>query len=269
MQKNIGFLHLKVRKERIMYDKQTRTLKLLKEFLDIANKHNLEYLVFYGSLLGTIRHNGFIPWDDDIDLVIPKETLDFLVKNYPEKIKTNENSNNFLLIPKFSNDREDNENAVFLDLFVGVKTTKQNIKKYLSLRNKIRYLHSFTHRKTFKCQWGVKILKILLCWTWLTKKYSFKNAYNDLHNEKGSLFCIINWPFKKVTWNNVFNNLDFKNYTMHKFEDTMIKVPSNWEEILIKNYGVNWKTPIQYKISEHLGMYDMNVCVTKNKKNSI
>ncbi|WP_406615995.1 diacylglycerol cholinephosphotransferase Mf1 [Mycoplasmopsis hyopharyngis] len=248
-----------------MTDKQLRTLNLLKEFVQIANENNLDYLIFYGSLLGTIRHNGFIPWDDDVDLVISKETFDFLKQNYLHKLKINENSNNFLLIPKFSNDEDTNEEAVFLDLFVGVPTTNKRIKKYLSIKNKVRYIHSFSHRRTFKCQWGIRALKPLLCWSWLSKRYLFNDAYNDLFDKDGNLFAIINWPFKKVTYNNIFDNIDFKNYTMHQFEDIQVRVPSNWEEIFLKNYGPNWKTPIKYKMSEHLGMYDMNVYTTKKK----
>ncbi|UUD36805.1 LPS biosynthesis protein [Mycoplasmopsis californica] len=251
-----------------MTDKQIRTLDLLKEFVEIADKHQLEYLIFYGSLLGTIRHNGFIPWDDDIDLVITKETYDFLVEHYPDKIKTNENSNNFLLIPKFSNDDDTNINAVFLDLFVIVKTSKPNIKKYTSPKRVLRWMATFINRKTHKYQWGINILKVLFFWTRWWKKYTFKKAYNDLYDKNGDVFCIIFSPMKKDTLCNIFDNIDFKNYKTHKFEDTVVRVPNNWEEIFLKNYGPNWRTPIKYKYCEHFGMYDMYVCTyrPKNKK---
>lgn len=81
--------------------KQKESYELLKEFVEIANKNNLKYSVFFGTLLGTIRHQGFIPWDDDIDVIIPLETLEFFQTNYPQYIKDNTNGN-FLLIPKYT-----------------------------------------------------------------------------------------------------------------------------------------------------------------------
>ncbi len=42
----------------------------LKDFTEISNKHNIDYCIMFGLLLGMLRHRGFIPWDDDIDIVI-------------------------------------------------------------------------------------------------------------------------------------------------------------------------------------------------------
>lgn len=39
----------------------------------ICRKHNLKYFMAFGSLLGVVRHNGFIPWDDDIDICMPRD----------------------------------------------------------------------------------------------------------------------------------------------------------------------------------------------------
>jgi|GEM_PF-143694 len=50
---------------------QSVSMDLLKAFISFCEKHQLRYMLYYGTLIGAVRHQGFIPWDDDIDVSMP------------------------------------------------------------------------------------------------------------------------------------------------------------------------------------------------------
>lgn len=64
---------------------QLADTELLRIFHDICQKHNLVYWIDYGTLLGAVRHKGFIPWDDDVDVVMPRKDYKMAEKIIPEE----------------------------------------------------------------------------------------------------------------------------------------------------------------------------------------
>lgn len=57
-------------------------IQILDDVVDFCDREGLTYFLAYGTLIGAIRHNGYIPWDDDIDLVMPRKDYDYFLKNY-------------------------------------------------------------------------------------------------------------------------------------------------------------------------------------------
>ncbi|MCR5761469.1 MAG: LicD family protein [Sphaerochaetaceae bacterium] len=56
-----------------------RLVVLLKKFIDFCEKENLTYYLAFGTVLGAVRHKGFIPWDDDVDVSMPREDYNKLL----------------------------------------------------------------------------------------------------------------------------------------------------------------------------------------------
>lgn len=61
--------------------------EMLKVFRSFCEKNNIKYYLSHGTLLGAIRYNGFIPWDDDVDLLVPRSDYNRLIAIFKDDEK--------------------------------------------------------------------------------------------------------------------------------------------------------------------------------------
>ena len=65
-------------------------LLMLKDFMKLCDDNNIEYFAISGTAIGAVRHQGFIPWDDDIDVAL-------LRKDYERFVKVMKKNKQFLM----------------------------------------------------------------------------------------------------------------------------------------------------------------------------
>lgn len=128
------------------------------KFIDSVCKENgLIYFAAYGTLLGAIRHKGFIPWDDDIDIYMPRpDFIKFVevINNYehPYSIRSLNDKDYFHAFAKLSDDRtyliekqfksKSRELGVYVDIFI-LDGLPDDIKKHRSILKNVIVLQLF------------------------------------------------------------------------------------------------------------------------------
>ena len=83
---NFLFKYTDIKVTGTLRDIQLIYVELMKFIDNVCNKYDLEYWLAYGTLIGAVRHEGFIPWDDDFDIIMMRTDYDKLIEVLPEEI---------------------------------------------------------------------------------------------------------------------------------------------------------------------------------------
>lgn len=258
---------------------QTILLAYLLEVDRICKKHNIKYFLGGGTLLGAIRHHGFIPWDDDADIMMLREDYDkfYNIASYEMPIgmtfQTNENDKNcFYEFAKFRLD-----DTVFATGFA---------KEHKNMHNGLAF-DIFCHDKTANSKIGQKIH---LAITLFTRALVF-NKWNNRKVENGSKiqsvitdFCKTIFPIRFSLWlqkktlkffkskknakylydgmgRNIYNGsfpIEYLDEVIYvDFEGYQLPVPKEYDKYLTFLYGDYMELA---PLSTRLGCHEIKLC---------
>jgi len=245
-------------------------LELLEELKKVCKKHNLTYFAFYGALLGAMRHKGFIPWDDDIDVAMKREDYEKLCKIGPEEFKgkfffQDEKTDNgyFYGHAKIRNSettairkanwksKQKFNQGIFLDIFpMDYVPDDDNEsyafeKKMTNMHRPLKFVKYWYVERDYK---GIKNkIRYIVYKTMLAivgdKNYfaKYKKALMKYDGKKtNSLAIISELSYENKKWKASL----FDEMIEVPFENTSISVPKEYDEILSVTYK-NWRVPVK------------------------
>lgn len=244
---------------------QLKILDIVKDIDNICKKNNIEYYLAYGSCLGAVRHSGFIPWDDDFDIMIKyddyikflricEEELD-KSKYFVQTLETDPNyylsfakirNINTTLIEE-ANKNIDIVNGIYVDVFPLVGYPNSKIKQLLFKINRAFALSA--NINVINNKFLSKIFKLLLKTFGKQKilKYCTKQCVKYSCDKSKHLISVfdgdgvdVNLTTAEILGNPIYAN----------FEDITLPIPHNFDTYLRNIYGDYMKFPSKEQIEQ-------------------
>ena len=211
---------------------QLRIVDILVEIDRICRKHNIQYWIDFGTLLGAVRHGGFIPWDDDVDVAMPTEDYHRFLEIAPNELsdpfflqtkKTDPSytfplnkvrDKNSFFITQHEDFTKDYQKGLYIDLFevmpypsVSPKLQKFimhwllktvfffSVKQDVSIKNHIAAITFPILKAGFELLWGILCLKP-------KNKLGYEKHYNTYGNSytKDMIFPLKDIEFEGKTF---------------------------------------------------------------------
>ena len=277
---------------------QNVILEIYKEFQRICNKYNLKYYAIGGTCIGAIRHNGFIPWDDDMDLAMP---IDDYLKF--KEIACNELNQNYRLLDYLDTTRFYRNN-----LFIKIEDIRTTFVEKSEINDVNKYKGvCLDIMPICGCSKDIKKRKKLIFqfYKYIKLNQTKNRSINEMKSVKGKLLWLLTQPivcFKKDTYylkkcedlakiytlnesndvlfiwripvrgnyKNCFPYSFFAESTSKNFEDTLIECPIDYDNYLKYDFGNYMKLPPKEKRITHRPiLFDLNKSYLEYQKEKL
>lgn len=252
-------------------DIQQVSLDIMKDIHNFCQLHGINYSLAYGTLLGAVRHKGFIPWDDDIDLFMTRPDYDRFCKEYQahDGLSLMVYPQSMLPFARVCDTKRTHvddgrcywtkeKHGVWVDIFPidGAEDSQEQLEKRFAKADKYRNLslaYRSTKMKLSECKGNMEKLKvivkrILFCFyspVPQTLKILMECDY-DKCSYVTNLSCPDSWGVEH------FKKELFESYTTLPFEGQELCVIKDYHKVLQDYYGDYMQLPpVEQRVSKH------------------
>lgn len=264
----------KMRRELNIDEIHAVTLEILKKIDELAAEQDLTYYMAYGSLIGVVRHQGFIPWDDDLDIMMKRADYERFLEYcmvhenelYPYRLLSNRNNPNYPhMIARFCDTRYpvevENEiqcgMSVFVDIYPldGMGNDIKQLEKTITRSRRLVDMNFWVTRQKFevpKKWYRIPDKFVRYCYSKMKGKSYIQNELEKIGHmypyEESRYIGVITWgsdmmPFEKEC---------FASTIRMPFETLEVPVPVDYKKVLEKAYGNYMELPpLEKRCGQH------------------
>ena len=257
---------------------------IMNNLMKYFENHDVKYYIVYGTVLGAVRHKGFIPWDDDLDIAIPREQYESFLKNIEEFLpdyirvatynRNDEHINHHFYFSRIVDTRhilkcvgslKEHDEYVGVDIFPLDGMPANFFMRQLHMINILRarlmyHISTFDkiniqrHNKIMSERIIIKVIKKTMLW----KKLDMYKQLNKLDR------ILKKYPYKKSDWiidgissyksRAVMKKKVFGNGAIYEFENVKMNGPCDFDYYLKKIYRNYMEPPKDIELYSHAVM---------------
>lgn len=246
-------------------------LEILVEFDRICQNHQIEYVLAYGSMLGAVRHQGFIPWDDDLDILMTRSSYFKLLSVLEQELSDDfyyqcyeKDSRYNVLLPAMKIKRKNTRiiektpliknrlegDGLFIDIFIFDSIAENKL---------VHGLHRFLSTLLMP---PMILLDNIGIEPKLLKKalYNYSNWYAARYEGSRYANLSLTWTFDGLRDQRVLKK-DMFPVKYVKFEDGMYPVAHNTDAVLKVHYGQNYmeKPDSSQQVPKHIDDIELHL----------
>lgn len=255
---------------------QEKILYIMKYIDNLCRDNGIIYYIMGGTALGAVRHGGFIPWDDDLDIFMTPEqynkfksvfykteSTEFILQEWRTDLKYLEYAkvrmNGTTFIEEHFKDRKDMHHGIYVDIMILHKVPENRIiQKLVYFESKFVTLYGLSQRnwmpKSELQALVLKSLKFLPCK--LMARIAYRHIYKYDNRKNNFKYCY--WITPAKFKNGLFDKTFFEKPVDINFEDTKLLGSEKIKEYLEYRYGDYMKLPSeeQRKAAVHAYIFD-------------